>query len=30
MEEAIAGFRRAASAHGWQVPAELETFAAQG
>ncbi|GAA5856066.1 hypothetical protein JCM9279_006494 [Rhodotorula babjevae] len=30
MEEAIAGFRRAAQTHGWQVPAELDTFAAQG
>ncbi|GAA6050356.1 hypothetical protein JCM3770_002979 [Rhodotorula araucariae] len=30
MEEAIAGFRRAAAAHGWQVPAELDMFAEQG
>ncbi|BGP40452.1 hypothetical protein JCM10450v2_004434 [Rhodotorula kratochvilovae] len=30
MHEAIAGFRRAAATHGWQVPAELDTFEAQG
>ncbi|GJN90810.1 hypothetical protein Rhopal_003824-T1 [Rhodotorula paludigena] len=30
MDEAIAGFRRAAATHNWQVPAELEQFALQG
>ncbi|BGP08426.1 hypothetical protein JCM10049v2_004273 [Rhodotorula toruloides] len=30
MDEAIAGFRRAAATHGWTVPAELDAFARQG
>ncbi|BGP24987.1 hypothetical protein JCM10295v2_003907 [Rhodotorula toruloides] len=30
MDEAIAGFRRAAATHGWTVPAELDDFARQG
>ncbi|GAA6060017.1 hypothetical protein JCM10212_001175 [Sporobolomyces blumeae] len=30
MEEAIAGFKRAAATHGWKVPAELEQIARGG